>query len=139
MIRELYQKGWTQTAIAKETGFDRKTIRKYLKGDKLPERKANGKQKASKLDPYKNYLLQRIQEGTTNCVVLFEETSVDTPADDILKIFVRPYREQPKKPPCGMKHHRANKHKWTGPMWEVFGGWSIPRHLCFRDGMVILE
>jgi transposase len=66
MIRELYQKGWTQTAIAKETGFDRKTIRKYLKGDKLPERKANGKQKASKLDPYKNYLLQRIQEGTTN-------------------------------------------------------------------------
>jgi transposase len=33
MIRELYQKGWTQTAIAKETGFDRKTIRKYLKGD----------------------------------------------------------------------------------------------------------
>lgn len=32
MIRELYQKGWTQTAIAKETGFDRKTIRKYLKG-----------------------------------------------------------------------------------------------------------
>lgn len=43
MIRELYQKGWTQTAIAKETGFDRKTIRKYLKGDKLPERKVSEK------------------------------------------------------------------------------------------------
>ncbi|MED4271587.1 IS21 family transposase [Geobacillus stearothermophilus] len=99
MIRELYQKGWTQTAIAKETGFDRKTIRKYLKGDKLPERKANGKKKASKLDPYKNYLLQRIQEGTTNCVVLFEEIQAMgyTGKMTILRDFVRPYREQPKK------------------------------------------
>ena len=50
MIRELYQKGWTQTAIAKETGFDRKTIRKYLKGDKLPERKGSEKKKTSELD-----------------------------------------------------------------------------------------
>lgn len=30
MIRELFQKGWTVTAIAEETGFDRKTIRKYI-------------------------------------------------------------------------------------------------------------
>jgi len=73
MIRELDQKAQTQTAIAKETGFDRKTIRKYLKGDKLPERKGSEKKKTSKLDPYKNYLLQRIKEGTTNCVVLLEE------------------------------------------------------------------
>ncbi len=73
MIRELDQKGQNQTAIAKETGFDRKTIRKYLKGDKLPERKGSEKKKTSKLDPYKNYLLQRIKEGTTNWVVLLEE------------------------------------------------------------------
>jgi transposase len=99
MIRELYQKGWTQTAIAKETGFDRKTIRKYLKGDKLPERKVSEKKKASKLDPYKNYLLQRIQEGTTNCVVLLEEIQAMgyTGKMTILRDFVRPYREQPKK------------------------------------------
>lgn len=69
----MYQKGWTQTAIAKETGFNQKTIHKYLNEDKLPERKVNKKKKESKLDPYKNYLLQRIQEGTTNCVVLLEE------------------------------------------------------------------
>jgi len=34
MTGELYQKGWTQITIAKETGFDRKTIRKYLDTDK---------------------------------------------------------------------------------------------------------
>mgnify|MGYP001424433907 FL=1 len=50
MIRELDQKGQNQTAIAKETGFDRKTIRKYLKGDKLPERKGSEKKKTSELD-----------------------------------------------------------------------------------------
>jgi transposase len=99
MIRELYQKGWTQTAIAKETGFDRKTIRKYLKGDKLPERKVSEKKKTSKLDPYKSYLLQRIKEGTTNCVVLLEEIQAMgyTGKMTILRDFVRPYREKPKK------------------------------------------
>jgi transposase len=99
MIGELYQKGWTQTAIAKETGFDRKTIRKHLKGDKLPERKVSEKKRKSKLDPYKNYLLQRIQEGPTNCIVLFEEIQAMgyTGKMTILRDFVRPYREQPKK------------------------------------------
>jgi transcriptional regulator with XRE-family HTH domain len=45
MIRELYQKGWTQTAIAKETGFDRKTIRKYLKGASFQNVKPMGNRK----------------------------------------------------------------------------------------------
>ncbi|WP_425505494.1 terminase gpP N-terminus-related DNA-binding protein [Sporosarcina jiandibaonis] len=30
MIRELKQKGWTISAIAREMGFNLKTIRKYL-------------------------------------------------------------------------------------------------------------
>ena len=36
MIRELKQKGWTISAIARETGFDRKTIRKYLEAETTP-------------------------------------------------------------------------------------------------------
>ncbi len=39
MIRELYQKGWTITAISEKTGFDPKTIRKYIKQDTLPSKK----------------------------------------------------------------------------------------------------
>ncbi|MET3683857.1 DNA-binding NarL/FixJ family response regulator [Alkalibacillus flavidus] len=31
MIREHYHKGWSIMAIANETGFDPKTIRKYIK------------------------------------------------------------------------------------------------------------
>ena len=72
MIRELKQKGWKITAIAKETGFDRKTIRKYLNSDTVPHWKKRAT-KGSILDLYKPYILGSIKEGTTNYVVLLEE------------------------------------------------------------------
>lgn len=47
MIRELYQRRWTKSVIAKETGFDRKTIRKYIESDQLPQTKRETQDKAS--------------------------------------------------------------------------------------------
>ena len=98
MIRELYQKGWTLSAISEETGFDRETIRKYIHSEETPSSKSRMKRK-SKLDPYKAYLLQRIQEGTTNCVVLLEEITAMgyEGKSTILRDFVQPFRAQPKK------------------------------------------
>jgi transposase len=99
MIRELHQKGWTQTAISEETGFDRKTIRKYINQNQLPKRKGDKKSKGSKLDDYKEYLLKRLKEGTTNCVVLLEE--IQGMGYDgqmtILREFISPFREKPNK------------------------------------------
>ncbi|WP_198508452.1 hypothetical protein [Bacillus xiapuensis] len=69
MIRELKQKGWIISAFAKETGFDRKTVRNYINAESSPQSKPRA-QRPSKLDPYKTYLLERIKEGTTNCAVL---------------------------------------------------------------------
>ncbi|MEC2054232.1 helix-turn-helix transcriptional regulator (plasmid) [Peribacillus psychrosaccharolyticus] len=69
MIRELHQKGWTKTAIAEETGFDRKTVSKYINNDQIP-RSFKRKDIESKLESFKPYVLQRIQEGTTNCICL---------------------------------------------------------------------
>ena len=43
MIRELYQKGWTLSAISEETGFDRKTIRKYIHSEETPSSKSRMK------------------------------------------------------------------------------------------------
>ena len=98
MIRELKQKGWTISAIAKETGFDRKTIRKYLKAKNVPQSQNRAK-RGSKLDPYKPYLLERIKEGTTNCAVLIEEIRAKgyEGKSTILREFVQPYRVAPKK------------------------------------------
>ncbi len=97
MIKELHQKGWTQKVISDVTRFDLKTIRKYLYQDKLPE-KAPAEKKPSKLDPFKSYILQRLNEGTTNCSVLLEITAMGYQGKvTILRDFVRPYRKQPKK------------------------------------------
>ncbi|WP_422397631.1 IS21 family transposase [Sporosarcina psychrophila] len=98
MIRELKQKGWTISAIARETGFDRKTIRKYLEAATTPQSKKRIK-RGSKLDSYKPYLLERIKEGTTNCAVLMEEIRAKgyEGKSTILREFVQPYREAPKK------------------------------------------
>ena len=62
MIKEYHSKGWTQIAIAELTGFDPKTIRKYLNQNELPKKKKqpHGKLKTSLLDPYKDYLLRRL-------------------------------------------------------------------------------
>lgn len=98
MIRDLHQKGWSKTAIAKETGFDRKTISKYLKSGKIPKSKPKDK-RGSKLDPFRPYLLQRIQEGTTNCVVLLEEIEAMgyEGKSTILQDFIKPFRAEPKR------------------------------------------
>ncbi|CDQ20724.1 Transposase [Halobacillus karajensis] len=98
MIRELHQKGWTVKAISEETGFDPKTIRKYINSDELPKKKRSQK-RPSKLDPYKEYLDKRIKEGTTNCEVLLEEIIAlgYEGKITILRDFVRPYRARPKK------------------------------------------
>jgi transposase len=100
MIKEYHSKGWTQTAIAEVTGFDPKTIRNYVNQNELPKRKQHhGNRKQSLLDPYKNYLLKRLKEGTTNCEVLLEEIQSMGYLGKmtIQRDFIRPYRQKPKK------------------------------------------
>ncbi|QNU03889.1 hypothetical protein [Peribacillus butanolivorans] len=97
--RELHQKGWTKTAIAEETGFDRKQlVSKYINKDQVLQSKC--KVKESKLDAFKPYELQRIQEGTTKCIVLFEEIQAMGYEErtTILGQFVKPYLVQKNKP-----------------------------------------
>ena len=102
MIKELYQKGWTITAIAEETGFDRKTIKKYIEQSELPnyqKRKTRHTKRKKLLADYEEYILQRLKEGTTNCVVLLEEirTMGYQGQMTILRDFVRLYRHKPNK------------------------------------------
>lgn len=127
MIKELKQKGWTLTAIAEETGYDRKTIRKYLNQEKLPQatkRKSSG----SKLDPYKSYILARIKEGTINCAVLLEEIQKlgYEGKSTILREFVQPYRAAPKK--------QATVRYETKPGEQAQVDWAENAGTCIIDG-----
>ena len=72
-IKELKAQGLSLRAISELTGYDRKTIRRYLIGGN--ERPVYGPRppSPSKLDPFKPYLEQRLQAGVWNAQVLLRE------------------------------------------------------------------
>lgn len=94
MIRDLKSKGLSITQISEQLDIDRKTVSKWLKKDQLPEYKRE-KSIESKLDLYKEYLLQRMGEGCVNATVLLEEIQAQgyTGKITILRDFMRPHRK----------------------------------------------
>ena len=72
MIRDLYAQGLNITEISNKTGFDRKTVRKYLKLRTIPEPKKRAK-RDSKLDNYKDYIIKKLHEGPFTAGRLFRE------------------------------------------------------------------
>ncbi len=72
-IVELKRQGLSIQATSGITGFDRKTVRKYLQEpDGVPGYKRRPKP-ASKLEPFKPYLGERLEAGVWNAEVLLRE------------------------------------------------------------------
>lgn len=61
MILELHRQGLTISAIAERTGYDRKTVRKYIEGGLVAPRYKPRTPRAGPLEPFKAYLLERVQ------------------------------------------------------------------------------
>ncbi len=95
MIRELHAQGLSITAISDKTGFDRKTVRKYLDLTSVPEPKKRAK-KESKLDNYRDYIIKKLQEGPFTANRLFREIQEMgfTGKYTIVKDFVRKVRPE---------------------------------------------
>ena len=95
MIRNLKSKGLSVTQIAKEVGMTRKTVRKWLLHNGTPAYKKR-QPKASKLEPYKSYLLERIKEGCVNAVILYDEIAEQGYKGKftILRDFMKKHREK---------------------------------------------
>jgi transposase len=72
-IRELYRQGLRISEIAPISGHDRKTIRKYVKKPWREPRAATRAARPSKLDPYKAYIEERLNDGVWNAAVLLRE------------------------------------------------------------------
>ncbi len=72
MIRELYAQGFSITDISDKTGYDRKTVKKYLNSTTIPEPRQRAK-KESKLDQYKDYIIKRLNEAPLTASRLFRE------------------------------------------------------------------
>ncbi len=71
MIKEMRNKGMFISDISKAVDKSEKTIRKVLNAD---EHKAYSRTaKGSKLDPYKQYILKRMDEGCSNGIIIYDE------------------------------------------------------------------
>ena len=95
MIRDLHAQGLSIKAISKKTGFDRKTVRKYLNITSVPEPKKRAK-KASKLDEYKDYITTKLHEGPYTATRLYREIQERgfTGKYSIVKDFIRKVRPE---------------------------------------------
>jgi transposase len=72
-IEELRRQGLSVCGIAAVTGFDRKTVRKYLANpDQQPRYKPRPK-RPGQLDAFKQYIDERLSAGVWNAVVLVRE------------------------------------------------------------------
>ncbi|MGF7046813.1 transposase, partial [Paenibacillus sp. DS2015] len=72
VVKDMQAKGMYVTHIAKELGRDPKTIRKWLEQDE-PQRYQRTNKRIGKLDAYKSYVRQRMEDGCLNAVVIYDE------------------------------------------------------------------
>jgi transposase len=92
-IRELKRQGLSISDIHTLTGYDPKTIRKYLDNPQ-PPRYGPRQPRPSRLDPYKPYLQERMAAGVWNASVLLRELQERgyTGGYTILREFLQPLR-----------------------------------------------
>jgi transposase len=71
-VRELRAQGAELTLIAHQVGISRTTVNKYLNRAHPPTRKT-GKRSGSVIDPYKEYIVKRWNEGVRNAQQVYRE------------------------------------------------------------------
>ena len=94
-IQELKRQGLSITQIAALTGFNRRTIRKYLAQPATP---CYGPRtpRPTKLEPFHAYLKGRLQAGVWNATVLLREIQEQgyTGGYTLLKDYLQPQRRE---------------------------------------------
>jgi len=93
MIKDLYDRGWSVSDIARESGHDRKTVRKVLSEPLLHAPKPR-QARACKLDPYVECLQRRLSEGVWNAHKLYTEVKARgyTGSETRVRAWVQPLR-----------------------------------------------
>jgi transposase len=119
MIRDLHRKGVSISEIARQTGHDRKTIRKIIKGELAPRPVRRRRKQPTKLAPYEGYLKQRIGEGVLNTRKLLRELKVRGYQGGLtqLILYVQPYRTS--------REERAVRRFETQPGQQAQVDWGL--------------
>ena len=97
-IEELKRQGLSIQAISRLTGFDRKTVRRYLREPEVTPVYGPRPARPSKLDEFKPYIEQRLKAGVWNAQVLLRELRARgyQAGYTILKDWLHPQRESAK-------------------------------------------
>src|SRR5450759_2479382 len=74
-VQELHATGMSLRKIGEELGLARNTVRKYFRQVPDPPLPTPRPLRASQLDPYEDYLLQRWSQGERNAAQLYRERS----------------------------------------------------------------
>lgn len=134
MLRDLYRQGLNISQIARQTGHDRKTVRTYVKSGELPVPKERVK-KGSKLDAYKDYIVNKLKEGPFTASRLFKEIQEIgfTGKYTIVKDFVREIR--PEQGVQAVYRYETKPGTQAQVDWSEFGKVEIdgkmPKLYCF--------
>lgn len=72
-VKELHAQGMSLRRIGEELGLARNTVRKYFREPPEPPMPTPRALRASLLDPYDDYLLERLSQGCRNAAQLFRE------------------------------------------------------------------
>lgn len=117
-IGELKRQGLSLKAISKLTGYDRKTIRKYLSKREAAPVYGPRETRPSKLDVFKTYISERLKAGVWNAQVLMRELRGQgySGGYTILTDWLRPQRQS--------AHVAAVRRFETPPGWQAQVDWG---------------
>jgi transposase len=72
MMKNWFDQGVSISEIVRQTGYNRKTIRKYVHSSSPPVYRRRAR-KASKLDGYRDYITGRLQEHPLSAKRIYDE------------------------------------------------------------------
>ncbi len=71
-LKELHKQGLSKSEIARQLGYCRKTVSKYVEAKDPPVSKKRSA-KPSKLDAHKEYIIQRLKSGSLTATRIYSE------------------------------------------------------------------
>ena len=95
VLKNWFDQGVSISEIARQTGYDRRTIRKYVHSSSPPVYRKRAR-KASKLDGYRDYITGRLQKYPLSAKRIYDEILERgfTGKYSIVKDFVRETKQK---------------------------------------------